>query len=79
MSKSAWDYTLEILSLMGDIDYYNDLLSKNLNKKEREVYSKKVDTLESKFFSLKEKLKKYPDDVRPYAINFLMKKRSNKS
>ena len=53
MSKSAWDYTLEILSLMGDIDYYNDLLSKNLNKKEREVYSKKVDTLESKFFSLK--------------------------
>ena len=50
MSKSAWDYTLEILSLMGDIDYYNDLLSKNLNKKEREVYSKKVDTLESKFF-----------------------------
>ena len=57
MSKSAWDYTLEILSLMGDIDYYNDLLSKNLNKKEREVYSKKVDTLESKFFSLKEKLK----------------------
>lgn len=42
---------------MGDIDYYNDLLSKNLNKKEREVYSKKVDTLESKFFSLKEKLK----------------------
>ncbi|EGS5729509.1 hypothetical protein [Clostridium perfringens] len=57
MSKSAWDYTLEILSLMGDIDYYNDLLSKNLNKKEREVYSKKVDSLESKFFSLKEKLK----------------------
>ena len=40
MSKSAWDYTLEILSLMGDIDYYNDLLSKNLNKKEREGYSK---------------------------------------
>ncbi|EDT24630.1 hypothetical protein [Clostridium perfringens] len=57
MSKSAWDYTLEILSLIGDIDYYNDLLSKNLNKKEREVYSKKVDALESKFFSLKEKLK----------------------
>ncbi|XZL26880.1 hypothetical protein ACSXAG_08385 [Clostridium perfringens] len=57
MSKSAWDYTLEILSLMGDIDYYNDLLSKNLNKKDREVYSKKVDSLESKFFSLKEKLK----------------------
>ncbi|MGM8250079.1 hypothetical protein ACSXCO_05655 [Clostridium perfringens] len=57
MSKSAWDYTLEILSLMGEIDYYNDLLSKNLNKKERAVYSKKVDALESKFFSLKEKLK----------------------
>lgn len=57
MSKSAWDYTLEILSLMGDIDYYNDLLSKNLNKKDREVYSKKVDSLESKFFCLKEKLK----------------------
>ena len=57
MSKSAWDYTLEILSLMGDIGYYNDLLSKNLNKKEREVYSKKIDSLESKFFSLQEKLK----------------------
>ncbi|MCX0369410.1 hypothetical protein LIZ77_01295 [Clostridium perfringens] len=57
MSKSAWDYTLELLSLIGDIDYYNDLLSKNLNKKDREVYSKKVDSLESKFFSLKEKLK----------------------
>ena len=57
MSKSAWDYTLELLSLMGDIDYYNDLLSKNLNKKDREVYSKKVDSLESKFFSLNEKLK----------------------
>ena len=57
MSKSAWDYTLEILSLMGDIDYYNDLLSKNLNKKDREVYSKKVDSLESNLFSLKEKLK----------------------
>ena len=57
MSKSAWDYTLEILSLMGDIDYYNDLLSKNLNKKEREVYSKKVDEIESKILSLKEKLK----------------------
>ncbi|PWX09157.1 hypothetical protein CYK67_03135 [Clostridium perfringens] len=57
MSKSAWDYTLELLSLMGDIDYYNDLLSKNLNKNDREVYSKKVDSLESKLFSLKEKLK----------------------
>ena len=57
MSKSAWDYTLEILSLMGDIDYYNDLLSKNLNKKDREVYSKKVDSLESNLLSLKEKLK----------------------
>ena len=57
MSKSDRDYTLELLSLMGDIDYYNDLLSKNLNKKDREVYSKKVDSLERKFFSLKEKLK----------------------
>ncbi|EJT6169857.1 hypothetical protein JJB46_01940 [Clostridium perfringens] len=57
MSKSAWDYTLEVLSLMGDIDYYNDLLSKNLNRKDREIYSKKVDSLESKFFFLKEKLK----------------------
>ena len=55
MSKSAWDYTLEVLSLMGDIDYYNDLLSKNLNRKDREIYSKKVDSLESKFFFLKEK------------------------
>ncbi|MGJ0702315.1 hypothetical protein [Clostridium perfringens] len=57
MSKSAWVYTLEVLSLMGDIDYYNDLLSKNLNRKDREIYSKKVDSLESKFFFLKEKLK----------------------
>lgn len=57
MSKSAWDYTLEILSLMGDIDYYNDLLSKNLNPKDREIYSRKVDALESNLFSMKEKLK----------------------
>ncbi|EGT3616658.1 hypothetical protein FHH43_10495 [Clostridium perfringens] len=57
MSKSAWDYTLDILSLMGDIDYYNDLLSKNLNAKDREIYSKKVDALESKFFDMKKKLK----------------------
>ncbi|MCW5211243.1 hypothetical protein F1Z29_05260 [Clostridium perfringens] len=56
MSKSAWDYTLEILSLMGDIDYYNDLLSKNLNQEIRECILKKVDSLK-KFFSLKEKLK----------------------
>lgn len=57
MSKSAWDYTLEILSLMGDIDYYNDLLSKNLNPKDREIYSRKIDALESKLFTMKEKLK----------------------
>lgn len=57
MSKSAWDYTLEILSLMGDIDYYNDLLSKNLNPKEREIYSRKIDSLESTLFTMKEKLK----------------------
>ncbi|MDZ5252542.1 hypothetical protein [Clostridium sp. LIBA-8841] len=57
MSKSAWDYTLEILSLMGDIDYYNDLLSKNLNPKDREIYSRKVDALESNLFTMKEKLK----------------------
>lgn len=57
MSKSAWDYTLEILSLMGDIDYYNDLLSKNLNPKEREIYSRKIDALESTLFTMKEKLK----------------------
>ncbi|MGG5462235.1 hypothetical protein [Clostridium sp. B9] len=57
MSKTAWDYTLEIISLMGDIDYYNDILSKKLNPKDREVYSKKVDSLESKLFAMKEKLK----------------------
>lgn len=57
MNKNAWEYTLEILSLMGDIDYYNDLLNKNLTPREREVYSKKIDSLECKFFSLKEKLK----------------------
>lgn len=58
MSNSAWHYTLELLALMGDIDYYNDLLNKNLNPKDREIYSKKVDILESNFFEIKEKLKK---------------------
>lgn len=57
MSNSAWNYTLELISLMGDIDYYNDLLNKNLNPKERDIYSKKVDILEIKFFEIKEKLK----------------------
>lgn len=57
MSKNAWDYTLEVIALMGDIDYANEMLSKTTNIKERKIISDRIDTLEGKFFDLKNKLK----------------------
>ena len=58
MSKSAWEYTLEIISLATDIDTLNSKLSKTNNTSERELLSSKIDTLESRLFEVKDKLKK---------------------
>ena len=58
MPKSAWDFTLELLSIMGDIDKYSNLLSKSSTYSDRELYSKKIDSLESNLFDIKEKLKR---------------------
>ncbi|WP_300348028.1 hypothetical protein [Clostridium sp.] len=58
MPKSAWDFTLELLSIMGDIDRYSELLSKSSTYSDRELYSKKIDSLEVKLFDIREKLKK---------------------
>ncbi len=58
MSKSAWEYTLEIISLATDIDNLNSKLSKTNNTSERELLSSKIDTLESRLFEVKDKLKK---------------------
>ena len=58
MSKSAWEYTLEIISLATDIDNLNSKLSKTNNTSERERLSSKNDTLESRLFEVKDKLKK---------------------
>ena len=53
MGKSAWEYTLEIISLATDIDNLNSKLSKTNNTSERERLSSKIDTLESRLFEVK--------------------------
>lgn len=58
MSKNAWDYTLEIISLLTDIDNNNELLSKTDAISQRSILSNKIDSLESKLFELRDKLKK---------------------
>lgn len=58
MGKSAWEYTLEIISLATDIDNLNSKLSVTDNISERERLSSKIDNLESRFFEVKDKLKK---------------------
>ncbi len=58
MSKNAWDYTLEIIALLTDIDDINEQLSKTNNITERYILSSRIDSLESKLFELKDKLKK---------------------
>lgn len=58
MSKNAWDYTLEIIALLTDIDHNNELLSKTNNIDKRSILSSKIDSLESKLFEIKDKLKK---------------------
>lgn len=58
MNKNAWDYTLEIIALLTDIDDINEELSKTNNITERYVLSNRIDSLESKLFELKDKLKK---------------------
>ncbi|MBS4955721.1 MAG: hypothetical protein KHZ99_01530 [Clostridium sp.] len=58
MGKSAWEYTLEIISLATDIDNLNSKLSVTDNTRERERLSSKIDNLESRLFEVKDKLKK---------------------
>ena len=57
MGKSAWEYTLEIISLATDIDNLNSKLSITDNIRERERLSSKIDDLESRLFEVKDKLK----------------------
>ena len=57
MVKSAWEYTLEIISLATDIDTLNSKLSVTNNIRERELLSSKIDYLESRLFEVKDKLK----------------------
>ena len=58
MSKSAWYYTLEIISLATDIDDLNSKLNDTKNISDREILSSRIDSLESKLFEVKDKLKK---------------------
>lgn len=58
MSKNAWDCTLELLVLMGNIDHTNELLSKTDNLTIRKILSDKIDAYETQLFELKNKLKK---------------------
>ena len=57
MGKSAWEYTLEIISLATDIDTLNSKLNNTDNISERERLSSKIDALESRLFEVKDKLK----------------------
>lgn len=57
MGKSAWEYTLEIISLASEIDELNSKLNKTDNLSERESISSKIDALESRLFEVKDKLK----------------------
>ncbi|MDU2489555.1 MAG: hypothetical protein E7D27_03040 [Clostridium celatum] len=58
MGNTAWEYTLEIISLATDIDNLNSKLSTTDNIRERERLSSKIDNLESRLFEVKDKLKK---------------------
>ena len=58
MGKTAWQYTLEIISLATDIDTLNNKLNTTDNITERERISSKIDALELKLFEIKDKLKK---------------------
>ena len=57
MGKSAWEYTLEIISLASEIDGLNSKLNETDNLSERESISSKIDALESRLFEVKDKLK----------------------
>lgn len=57
MSKNGWDYTLEILRILTDIDNTNEELYKTNNSSRRKVLSDRIDVLESDLFDIKNKLK----------------------
>ena len=58
MGKSAWEYTLEIISLASEIDELNSKLNETDNLSERESISSKIDALESRLFEVKDMLKR---------------------
>ena len=58
MTKSAYDLTLKIISIMGDIDSLLDKKSKTSNIADRERLDKEIDRKEVELFDLKNILKK---------------------
>ena len=58
MTKSAYDLTLKIISIMGDIDSLLDEKSKTSNIADRERLDKEIDRKEVELFDLKNILKK---------------------
>ena len=58
MKTSAYDLTLKIISIMGDIDSLLDKKSKTSNIADRERLDKEIDRKEVELFDLKNILKK---------------------
>lgn len=58
MKTSAYDLTLKIISIMGDIDSLLDEKSKTSNISDRERLDKEIDRKEVELFDLKNILKK---------------------
>ena len=58
MKTSAYDLTLKIISIMGDIDSLLDEKSKTSNIADRERLDKEIDRKEVELFDLKNILKK---------------------
>ena len=58
MKTSAYDLTLKIISIMGDIDSLLDEKSKTYDISDRERLDKEIDRKEAELFDLKNILKK---------------------
>lgn len=57
MGKSAWEYAIEMISVATDIDDLNSKLNLTDDISERSILSSKIDTLETRLFEIKDKLK----------------------
>lgn len=57
MGKSAWEYAVEMISVATDIDDLNSKLNLTDDISERSILSSKIDTLETRLFEIKDKLK----------------------